>query len=308
MIFITGSSGFVGQNLTKLLLEQDIPVLGLDIMEPNLKRLGNKAKDFNFVKGSTTNTELISSLLQRHKPTQVIHMGMVSTPTLALKEPEVARQSIFGGTKSLLCLAKENGCKTFIHFSSSHVYGDSDGELFSEGQTLKPKSLYGKLKKEIEDFLMENFQNSNSEKGMVTHIIRPTSLYGPFDPGKRVVSLFIEKALKGEEFVIKDTKSKLDFTYIDDFTEGVLQLLKSELNEGQAFNLARGQGRTLLELAQIIKGLIPQTQYLCEDSDIEGTTKKGQLDISRAKSTFGFNPKTSLETGVKRILKEEGAI
>lgn len=305
MIFITGASGFVGQNLTKLLLEQGNSILGLDKLDPDLKRLGNKAENFKFVRGSTIDTNLLSSLFLRYKPTYVIHMGMFSTPAQALKEPALARESIFEGTKVLIGLAHENDCKTFLHFSSSHVYGDPHHDYFREHDPLRPKSLYGKLKMEVELYLKENFQQGSNQSKMVTHIIRPTSLYGPFDPGKRVVSLFIEKAMKGEELVIKDTQSRLDFTYIDDFTEAIFQLLKANLQTGHTFNLSRGQGRTLLELAQIIKELVPQTTYRCEEASNDQVTKKGQLDISYAKSVFGFTPQTSLESGVERTLEQE---
>jgi nucleoside-diphosphate-sugar epimerase len=304
MIFITGVNGFVGQNLSKMLIQGGHEVLGLDLTEQNHNRLGKEAKLLNFKAGSTLDKNLLTSLFSEFDIQTVIHLGMISTPAQAAKNPDLAYQSIYEGTKSLHDLAIQSGCRKFIHFSSSHVYGNANREQLAEDMELNPKSLYGKIKNETESLLRESSKRSQ----MITHIVRPTSLYGPYDLGKRVVSLFIEKAINGETLLISDSTSKLDFTYIDDFLNGVEKLIFDGPATNEVFNLSRGRGRTLVELAEIIKSKIGTTKYeILEGEKLNNErTRKGQLDISKAKSILGYNPTIDLEEGVELILKAEG--
>ncbi|GEM_PF-2324389 len=298
MIFITGCNGFVGQNLINKLSAQGEKVIGIDPIE---QRHYNKANSFKFLKASTLDKGLLLELFKEHKPSTIIHMGMVSTPKDALQNPELAKKSILEGSLNLMELALEFNAEKFIHFSSSHVYGDINKQSISEEETPQPKSLYGKIKWDTEQRLRKLSHSTN----LRTHIIRPTSVYGPNDPGMRVVSLFIERAIKNQPLIIKDSLSRLDFTYIEDLLEGVQLLLSTELDDGITINLSRGEGRSLIDLAKVIQTHLPETIY--EDQSVEDSKKtvKGCLDIGRAKRLLGYEPKVDLEAGIKKILETQ---
>lgn len=294
MIFISGVAGFIGSHLANHLSLRGEKVIGFDlkseknpILEPNTL----------LYSGSTAQKDGLSPLFERHCVRQVLHLGMASQPAEAQANPEKAKESIIEGTRQMLDLSLRHQVETFIFFSSSHVYGDVEEAAISEEANCQPKSLYGKYKLEAEKLCLDMAHDSQ----MRVHIIRPTSVYGPHDPAERVVTKFVKKALKGETIEINDQDSRLDFTYIDDFTKGVYQLLQANLDTNQVFNLSRGQGRSLLELAKILKEEFPHLDVKLNDRS--NGTKKGCLDISKAKHFFNYNPTINLEEGVKLLIK-----
>ena len=72
-------------------------------------------------------------------------------------------------------------------------------------------------------------------------IIRPSAVYGPMDMNKRVSQIFIEKALNGELIKIAGKNEKLDFTYIDDLSNGCVKAAFSKKGIGETFNITCGK-------------------------------------------------------------------
>ncbi len=294
MIFITGVTGFIGSHLANDLHKKGERLIGLD---PSPRPPEFLNKDIQFIQGSTLDCDLLESLFQKNSIDHVFHLGMTSTPQQAQSKKDLAYESIITGTKNLLQIALKHNIKSFYFFSSSHVYGDVLMESIPENAPCNPKSYYGKLKLEAENLCLEFSQNS----AMRVHIIRPTSVYGTNDPTERVVVKFIKKALKGEPIEINDQSSRMDFTYIDDFIAGINQLFNTPLLSNEVFNISRGRGRTLLELSEILKSHINDLSIVLNNE--RAGTKKGCLNINKAKDLFNYQPSIDLEKGVEILLE-----
>ncbi len=295
MIFITGATGFIGSHLGQFLTDKGHPVLGIDT-SPNRPAFLAKSVQINQL--SVTQKDQIEDLFKSNSISTVLHLGMTSTPKDAKADPRKARESIIEGTEILIELCLKYKVKNFTFFSSSHVYGDVNTDSVSEDMSGAPKSDYGKYKLEAEKICLEKLKGSE-----ISHtIIRPTSVYGPHDPGMRVINKFIDRAQQGLALSINDHQSLMDFTFIEDFLEGVNLLLSKGPFQGEVFNLSRGRGRTLLEACEIIKTHYPNLEvHLKESSDVN-QTKKGCLDITKARTLLGFKPQFDLEQGIAKII------
>jgi len=104
-------------------------------------------------------------------------------------------------------------------------------------------------------------------------------------------------------------KHQLDFTFVEDTAQGfILASLKKEgLNE--CFNITRGEGRSIHDLAMVIKELVPSVEVTVEELEVY-RPNRGALDISKAQELLGYNPRFCLEDGMKNyydfIKKVEG--
>ena len=130
-------------------------------------------------------------------------------------------------------------------------------------------------------------------------IIRPSAVYGPTDVNKRVSQIFVENALKGTVLKLEGGgESRLDFTYIEDVAMGFVLAMKSDKAKNETFNITRGEGRSLKEFTDILRTLIPALKAEVAPIDMK-RPQRGALDISKARKLLGYNPKYSLEEGLK---------
>lgn len=283
-IFITGGSGFIGTKLCSLLKELGHNVRSFDIQDTLL----NDVRDY---------TSLKNAILE-YKPTHVIHLGMISKVKEADKSFTYAKESIFGGTMNVLeVLTKEyTDVERLVFASSSTVYGDFIKDLCppNEDHPTAPVSIYGALKLCSETLVKSYY----SMYGLEYTIIRPSSVYGPFDMNMRVIGKFLYDAMtKGSIKVYGDSVS-MDFSYIDDVANGIIRATFSNEARNETFNITRGQTRGLLEAAELVQHYIPGCKI--EILDRDGLfSVRGAFDVSKAEDLLGYKPKINLPQGIK---------
>ncbi len=93
-----------------------------------------------------------------------------------------------------------------------------------------------------------------------------------------------------------DGADSLDFTYIGDLVQGVQNIIENENSRGEIFNLTYGSGRTLAEMANILKEHFQDIDIKYQDKDTL-TPDRGTLSVEKAKKLIGYDPKYPLEKG-----------
>lgn len=127
-------------------------------------------------------------------------------------------------------------------------------------------------------------------------------MYGPRCISRRVLQVFIENALRGQNLIINgDGQESLDFTYIDDLVSGLMLLTLNEKSYGQIFNLTTGQAQKLVNAAEIVKSKFPNISIRFESRDALNP-ERGTLDISKAKSVLGYAPSHDLNSGLTKYI------
>lgn len=307
---VTGGAGFIGHNVVRFLEELGhkcvvvdsltnygfIPKTEMDyLLSARIKRIKTEVNVTDIRYG------YIRSIFQTVAPDVVIHLASFPRQKIVEQNPLLAADVMTVGLMNLLEIAKQH-CKKFVYISSSMVYGDFDVDV-NEDAVCNPIGQYGIMK-----YMGEKLVEDYSRLGYFDHvIIRPSAVYGEWDVEDRVVSKFMTKAMRGETLKVNGPDEVLDFTYVEDTAMGiVLAATKDEAN-GNIYNITRSEERqwNLKDAAELAIKIAGQGSLEVAPRDLS-FPKRGRLDITRAITELGYNPKVNVEEGFQRYFKWYG--
>jgi len=320
-IIIIGGAGFIGHNLAIKLKENNhdvsiidglevnnltsvignydnlpYPLLSKKIIESRLDLLTEK-KISLFVQDAR-NYHSLSHIISKIKPEVIIHLAAVSHAVRSNKNPYNTFDHSLRTLENALDAARDN-VKHFIFLSSSMVYGNFKTQEVNEESVCEPIGIYGALKYAAEKIIIAYNQVFN----LPYTILRPSALYGERCISRRVGQIFIENALFDKELNINgDGKEKLDFTYIEDLTDGILNIINNKNSINQIFNLTYGEGREINEMIDILKESFPKLKVKKVDRD-NLMPYRGTLSMNKAKSLLSLKSNWKLEKGYKKYIE-----
>jgi len=212
------------------------------------------------------------------------------------------------GTHKALGLALTKKA-SFLLASTSEVYGDPQEhpqreDYWGHVNPVGPRGVYDESKRFAEALTMAYHRYH----GVDTRIARIFNTYGPrmrSDDG-RVVSNFVTQALRGEPLTIYDDGSRTrSFCYVSDMVEGMYRLLLSE--EVYPVNLGNPNEMTILEFAHQVLELSGSPSEIVFITPTDERTKDDpqvrRPDISKAKKVLNWEPKVSLEEGLRKTIE-----
>ena len=293
-ILVTGSSGTIGTRLCEKLIEGGHEVVGAD-WEPSK---WNPA-----IQEITIDADLRDEKACDKLPKDIeliIHLAANARVYELVENPDRARDNILS-TFNILEYARKNGINKFMFASSRETYGNTDAEVLSEDKAdfSNCESPYT-ASKIAGEALVEAYKRCYKIDSI---IFRFSNVYGMYDDSVRVVPLFIRQARAGEPLTIFGRDKCLDFTYIDDTVTGIIQAVeKFDTAKNETYNLAYGEGATILHLAERIIELTGSSSAI-EMGDIRtGEIVKYVADITKAKKYLGFEPKISFDEGIEKAI------
>lgn len=318
-ILVTGSAGFIGFHLCKSLLrnstledEFNNIVVGVDnfngYYDINLKHkrsdILEKFDRFNLEQGDINDQDFLNTVFRKHKIDYVIHLAAFAGVRHSFEKPlSYLNNNILGTTRIFEKCCQLNNIQHVVYASSSSVYGDNTEFPFSTDQkTDTPISMYAASKKATELIAYSYAYNYN----MPVTGLRFFTVYGPWGRPDMALFLFTKAILENKPIkVFNHGNMERDFTYIDDIVDGVVRVLSRPSNAMIPFNVYNiGSGRTVtlnyyIELIEKNLGKKAIKELLGIPA---GDITKTFSDISKMKSDFGYEPKTSVEEGVKNFI------
>jgi nucleoside-diphosphate-sugar epimerase len=176
------------------------------------------------------------------------------------------------------------------------VYGDFENDV-TEDATCNPQGLYGIMKYMGEQIVKDYAKRT----GMEYVIIRPSAVYGEWDVEDRVVSKFMLNAMRGGTLKVNGPNEVLDFSYVEETAEGIVLAATQPTASNNIFNITRSDTKlyTLLDAAAIAIKVAGKGTGIAGARDLN-FPKRGRLNIDKARTLLGYNPKISVEEGFQR--------
>jgi UDP-glucose 4-epimerase len=243
-------------------------------------------------------------LLQEHKPDAVIHTAAIVGVANAADIPIKAMRVNVEGSVNLFEAMRLTGLRRVVHISTEETYGDFLAPTVDEEHPQKPVSVYGLTKLAAEHY----GRVYSREHGLECINVRTCWVYGPHLPRLRMPRTFVEAALRGEPFHLPEGANfAVDQVYIADTVAGAILALDKPQHRFDAYNIATGAAPTLADTAEAVNRAIPGARITVGDAPyrhggIVPSAVKGALDISRARSELGYEPRYDIQTGIEATI------
>lgn len=301
-VLVTGGAGFIGAQLCKRLLEKNYYVYCLDnLYSGKIENLDTIIKN--------PNLEFINQdicLPFDFEVDEIYNLACPASPLFYQKDPIFTLKTNVLGALNCLELAKNRQAR-ILQTSTSEIYGDPENDVQTETywghvNPIGIRSCYDEGKRCAETLFFDYARTYNID----IRVARIFNTYGPYmrpDDG-RVMSNFINQALAGNKITVYgDGLQTRSFCYVDDMLNGLIALMEYSEPLKSPINLGNPSPITMLTLAEVIAKLSGKSiviEYLPLPSD---DPRKRQPDITLAKKLLDWEPKTSLENGIKNTIK-----
>ena len=323
-ILITGSSGFIGFHLSKLLLENGNTIHGIDSMnnyyDVSLKKARLKIllkyKKFSFSKIDLENNQKIENIFKKFKPKVVIHLAAQAGVRYSIDKPRVYLNSNIDGTFNVIESSHKVKVNHLIMASSSSVYGANKKIPFKEIEKTETQlSIYASTKKANESMA---HSYSNIWNIPIT-MLRFFTVYGPWGRPDMALFKFTKGILENKKIdIYNNGKMYRDFTYIDDIVNGINLLIKkppaikqknkykndslSSVAPFRILNIGNTKKVYLLNFIKEIEKELGKKAIRNYMPLQKGDVKQTLSDTSLLKRITNYNPKTNYKTGIKNFL------
>lgn len=298
VVLVTGASGFIGANLTKKLvsLGNEVHVLTKKTSDPwRLKNLNNQVTSHHL---SLTEKTKLKRLIIDLKPQYIFHLAARGAYQTQNNLNQLIETNILGLVNLLNALEKIN-YQSLVNTGTSSEYGFKNKPM-KETDLLEPISYYAATK--AGGTLLAQVFARNAHHNIIT--LRPFSVYGPWEEPGRFIPTIILRALQGKPLQITGGKVRHDFVYIDDMVEAYLKAAVKKNLSGKIFNIGSGWQYTNFEVAQKVVTLTKNKVEIIMGAYMERKwdTNYWVADNSCAQESLGWQPKTSLEAGLKKTI------
>lgn len=296
-VLISGGAGFIGSHLCDFFIKKGYNVICLDnFTTATINNISHLTGNKNF---SLLRHNILSPIRIKGQIDYILHFAALAGPDLFKNRPIDTAITIVSGTLNALDLAREKKAR-FVLASSDAVYGESTyrSQKESDRGSVDPvarRSVYDEAKRFSETLTMAYFR----EYKVNTAIARIFQAYGDRMPKDgRVISSFVEKALKGKPVVILGKgKQARSFCHISDLLEGIYKLTKSKLH--CPVNIGNPKEISILQLARLVIKIIDSKSKIVFKNALLEDRSFRKPDITLAKSRLKWEPRVGLQEGLK---------
>lgn len=310
-VLVTGGAGFIGSNLTEVLLAQGNEVVCLDNFATGKREnvepfLGQAA--YTLIEGDIRNLETCSRACEGVD--YVLHQAALGSVPRSIKDPVTSNEVNVSGFLNMLVAARDAGVKRMVYAASSSTYGDSQELPKVEDRIGRPLSPYAVTK-----FVNELYADVFSKTyGIELVGLRYFNVFGrrqdPFGAYAAVIPKFAIELINHRSPVINgDGSFSRDFTYIDNVIQANQLAAISDNPEAvnTVYNVAFGGRTTLVELYDALRSSLAGHDPAIGDIEATfGENRAGDIphshaDISKARELLGYNPQFDIHSGLKEV-------
>jgi UDP-glucuronate 4-epimerase len=324
-VLVTGAAGFIGNEVSKRLLERGDTVYGLDnlndyydvnLKQARLERL-SKHKNFYFEKIDISDRGELGAFFSKASPDKVVHLAAQAGVRYSLENPHAYLQANVTGLLNVLESCRNKSPDHLIFASSSSVYGLNPAtKPFSTHEGVDhPVSLYAATKRSGE-LMAHSYSQLFS---LPITCLRFFTVYGPWGRPDMALFKFTDKILKGQPIeVYNHGNHRRDFTFIDDIVKGITLVLDGKRPEKSAskildpsnssapfrvYNIGNGKSVELRHYIEVLEknlGMKAIQNFVeAQGGDVDATW----ADVTDLKKDFGYSAETSVEVGIEKFVR-----
>ena len=233
----------------------------------------------------------------------VFHLGaLIAIPYSYLHPREVIDTNVMG-TLNVMTAARDLEIQRVVHTSTSEVYGTAQYVPIDENHPFQGQSPYSASKIGA-DKIAESFYRS-FDLPVVT--VRPFNTYGPRQSARAVIPTIITQALLRDEIHLGSPDPSRDFTFVLDTVRGFMLAAQAEDVLGEEMNLGNNATITIGDLCERIFAVLGKTPKIVTENQRIRPEKSEvlrlQASYEKAKRLIGWEPRVSLDDGLKRTVK-----
>lgn len=295
-ILVTGGAGFIGSHIVEQLLKEGHGVIVLD----NLST-GNKdfiPSEAVFIHGSILEKKSYDQI--EGSIDGIIHLAAQVDVQTSMKDPEYDAMTNVMGTIAVLDFAREKGIKNLVFSSSCGVYGEQDQLPIQESASCHPLSAYALSKYAAEEYI----RLYNKFYGLDGVVLRYANVYGKRQykgENSGVISIFAHLALEKKPLIIfGDGKQTRDYIHVQDVVDATIKALG--ISSLEPLNIGTGIQSDLLGITCMLNSELDHEVEILYQEQKAGDIKFSALDPSLAKKQLNWEPRISLQDGIKALL------
>ena len=300
---VTGGAGFIGSHLVEALAAGGCRVTVLDDLssgrESNLAPVAGRA---TFMRGSICDLAAVEKAAAGCEV--VFHLAAVVSVPKTVDDPLGSAAVNETGSLNVLEAARGTRARRLVFASSSAVYGDDPALPKREEMPPKPLTPYAVQKLVVEHYL----RVYQSLYGLETVGLRFFNVFGPrqdpSSPYSGVISIFMNRALKGEPpLIYGDGRHSRDFVFVGDVVQALISAAQSSSASGKVFNVGTGKPLTISGLWGMIAALSGSAAKPVHQQPRPGDIPHSLSAIESARAELGFLPRVSLESGLRLTME-----
>ena len=322
-VFVTGSAGFIGYHLSKLLLAEGLLVHGYDGMtdyyDVRLKQRRHQmllqTPGFSATEGMLEDDALLSAEIALFKPDAIVHLAAQAGVRYSLENPRTYVDSNIIGTFNVMEAARREAVQHLLMASTSSVYGANEEMPFSESDKADTQlTIYAATKK-----ANESMAHANAHLWKVpTTMFRFFTVYGPWGRPDLALYKFVDAILTGRPIdIYNHGQMWRDFTYVDDLVRAIRLLIDvppggpetavegdslSPVAPFRVVNIGNSDKVRLLDFVDAIEECLGQKAIRNYMEMQKGDVPATWADASLLQRLTGYRPQTDIRDGIARFV------
>lgn len=324
-IIVTGGAGFIGSNFVLSWLENhNETIINLDKLTyaGNLQNLASVADNRHhiFVQGDIGDKDIVSQLLEKHRPRAVLNFAAESHVDRSITGPEAFIETNIVGTFNLLesirsywgkMEAKEKSAFRLLHVSTDEVYGSlgKTDPAFTEKNPYEPNSPYS-ASKAASDHLVRAYHHTYGLPVLTTNC---SNNYGPLHFPEKLIPLMIVNAQAGKPLpVYGDGQQIRDWLYVRDHCSAIRRVLEAG-QLGETYNIGGWNEKPNLDIVHTVCTLLDELkprangqsykEQITYVTDRPGHDRRYAIDARKIEQQLGWKPAETFETGIRKTVQ-----
>ncbi len=323
-VFVTGTAGFIGFHLAKLLLESGCIVHGYDAyteyydirLKQERSKILKNYNNYSETHGLLEDLNLFRKAVSDFDPEIIVHLAAQAGVRYSIENPRAYVDSNLIGSFNVLEMAKERAIKHLLIASTSSVYGANETMPFTESQKADTQiTFYAATKKAVES-MAHSYAYIN---GIAVTVFRFFTVYGPWGRPDMALFKFTKGILNSEPIdVFNHGDMYRDFTYVDDLVESIRRLVsaipdvtkkvstKDNLSPVAPFRIVNIGNSSKIRLLDFIEAIESELGMKAIKNNLP--MQKGDVPATWADATLleeltNFKPSTDYKEGVQNFVR-----